>query len=71
MTCPVCGLVNPGSARVCDCGFDFDALTGGAAVSLWKRYGIVLLLVSPIILGLLAWALFALNWKFGWLGDPG
>jgi hypothetical protein len=58
MTCPLCALVSPEGARVCDCGYDFETRTGGVRVSLWKRYRTILLFISPIILGLLAWALF-------------
>jgi hypothetical protein len=63
--------VNPPKAKKCDCAYDFDARTGGVPLPLWKRYRTVLLFISPIILALLVWALFALNGKLKWIGDPG
>jgi hypothetical protein len=57
MKCPACGLLNPPSSSNCDCGYGFGTRTGGASLSLWKRYRTLLILLSPILLALLMWAL--------------
>jgi hypothetical protein len=61
MTCPVCGLVSPEEAAMCDCGFSFATRSGGARPAVWKRYRSVwpvagYLTVLLLFLALVLWA---------------
>jgi hypothetical protein len=47
--CPVCHLINPGTARVCDCGYSFETHLVGKAIGNLRKRNIVL----PIIFGVI------------------
>jgi hypothetical protein len=40
--CPTCGLINPDATPVCDCGFDFEARTGGKRPRPWQAVAFVI-----------------------------
>ena len=56
MLCPKCGLINPESAVLCDCGYDFSARTGGVSrqpsvFAVWRGQGLLwrLLAVAGLV----------------------
>jgi len=70
MTCPLCKLENPGSARVCDCGYSFAT---GAAPSVAASTTANALLRSmdrslrAIKFVVVAWAVLTLIGLLAWL----
>ncbi len=70
-TCPACGLVNPGSATICDCGFDFITGKGRAAQpaidTRWLRVVKVALVVSMLVPAVLVIAVSGELFPFGLL----
>ena len=66
--CPICGLANPDSTAACDCGYSFDAGTGGRVqVNAAARRNMLIAgcLVTTITLAVLA--AVAIKWAEGML----